>query len=262
MSALRFDAQRPLAEQLTELKSAIRAEPAKATLRVYYFQLLCVLGDWPKAIDQLQLCAQLDSMAAPMARAYREAILCEILRAEVFAGRKSPHILGEPSPWLGYMTDALKQSGAGHPEEASKLRQQGLDLAPASSGEIDGKPFTWICDADNRLGPVCELYANGCYYWLPFEAIERIGFEKPTDLRDLVWQACEVTLNNGGVLNGFIPSRYPLSEEDVDATKLSRQTQWLDLGNGHFAGRGQRQWLTDVDEYPLLEVRHLTFKRN
>ena len=78
----------------------------------------------------------------------------------------------------------------------------------------------------------------------------------------LEYKTDEVTLNNGGVLNGFIPSRYPLSEEDVDATKLSRQTQWLDLGNEHFAGRGQRQWLTDVDEYPLLEVRHLTFKRN
>ena len=133
MSALRFDAQRPLAEQLIELKSAIRAEPAKAALRVYYFQLLCVLGDWPKAIGQLQVCAQLDPIAAPMARAYREAILCEILRAEVFAGRKSPHILGDPTPWLGYLTDALKQSGAGHPAEASKLRQQGLIPAAATS---------------------------------------------------------------------------------------------------------------------------------
>lgn len=259
MSALQFDSRRPLADQLAELKSAIRAEPAKALLRIYHFQLLCVLGDWQKAIDQLQVCAQLDSATVPMARAYREAILCEILRAEVFAGRKSPHILGEPTPWLGYLTDALKQA---QPEEASKLRQQALHLAPASVGSVDDTPFDWMCDGDSRLGPVCELYANGCYYWLPFEAIEKVCFEKPADLRDLVWQASEVTLVNGGVLNGFIPSRYPLVGDDSDSVKLSRQTQWKDLGNEHFAGLGQRQWLTNADEYPMLEVRRINFKRS
>lgn len=261
MNTLRFDSHRSLAEQLVELKTAIKAEPAKPALRIYYFQLLCVLGDWKKAIDQLQICAQLDSAAAPMARAYREAILCEMLRTEVFAGRKRPHILGQPTLWIGYLTDALKTSGSLHAEEAAKLRSQAFELAPTSAGEIDGVPFSWLCDGDNRLGPVCELYANGCYYWLPFESIENIGFEKPTDLRDLVWHASEVTLNNGGTLTGFIPSRYPLANGDSDTLKVSRETQWSDLGHEHYAGHGQRQWLTDGGEYPLLEVRRVSFKR-
>lgn len=261
MSDPSFNSQRPLAEQLIELKSAIRAQPSKATLRVYYFQLLCILGDWQKAIDQLQVSAQLDAAVAPMARAYREAILCEGLRNEVFAGRKSPHILGEPAPWLGYLTDAMKQSADGRLDEATQLRRQAFDLAPPSSGEIDGIPFDWIADADSRLGPVCEFYANGCYYWLPFEAIKSIGFEKPVDLRDLVWQACEVTLNNGGSLMGFIPSRYPLQSDDSDEIKLVRQTQWQELSQEHFAGHGQRLWATNSDEYALLEVRQVRFDR-
>lgn len=254
-----FNPQRPLAEQLVELKNAIRAHPTKAALRTYYFQLLSVLGDWQKAVSQLQVCAQLDPSAAPMARAYREAILCEVLRSEVFAGRKNPHILGEPTPWLSYLSDALKQSAAGRLDHAAQLRLQAFELAPPSAGEIDGTPFAWIADADNRLGPICELYANGCYYWLPFETIKSIGFEKPQDLRDMVWQACEVTLRNGGNLAGFIPSRYPLQSEDADEIKLARQTLWQDLGHGHFAGRGQRLWATDQSECALLDVRQLHF---
>lgn len=261
MSDPSFNSQRPLAEQLVELKDAIRAQPAKATLRIYYFQLLCVLGEWQKAIDQLQVCAQLDPAAAPMARAYREAISCEVLRGEVFAGRKTPHILGEPTTWLGYLTDALSKSAAGNMDDAARLRSQAFDLAPPSAGEIDGTPFAWIADADNRLGPVCEFLANGCYYWLPFEAIKSIGFEKPQDLRDLAWQACEVTLCNGGSLAGFIPSRYPLQSGDTDEIKLARQTQWESLNQEHFAGRGQRLWATDQAEYALLDVRQVRFTR-
>lgn len=262
MSDPAFNPQRPLAEQLAEVKNAIRAQPAKATLRTYYFQLLCVLGDWKKAIDQLQVCAQLDANAAPMARAYREAILCEILRAEVFAGRKEPHILGQPAPWMGYLTDALKQAAAGRPDNAASLRQQAFDMAEATPGELDDTAFTWISDADNRLGPVCELYANGCYYWLPFTAIQNVGFEKPQDLRDMVWQACEVTLTNGGKLPGFIPSRYPLLADDGDGIKLARKTEWQDLGHGHFAGQGQRLWATDQGEHALLDVRQLRLRHD
>jgi type VI secretion system protein ImpE len=253
-----FHSRRPLAEQLLELKSAIRAEPANASLRVYHFQLLCVLGEWQKAVDQLQMSAQLDPAATSMARAYREAILCEGLRQEVFAGCKNPHILGEPTAWMSLLTDALKQSAAGRLEEAAQLRRQAFEMAPPSHGEIDGSPFEWIADADNRLGPICEFFANGCYYWLPFESIRRVAFEKPTDLRDLVWQGCEVTLTNGGNLMGFIPSRYPLQSDDADDIKLARLTQWVELSDEHFAGRGQRLWATNSNEYALLDVRHLT----
>ena len=49
-----------------------------------------------KALEQLQLCAQLDPSCEPMARAYREAIRCEVLRAEVFAGKKSPFSWASP----------------------------------------------------------------------------------------------------------------------------------------------------------------------
>src|SRR5260221_12390136 len=89
-----FTSQLSLDEQLKALKDQIRQAPASVPLRVYYFQLLCVLGEWQKALEQLQLCAQLDPSSEPMARAYREAIRCELLRAAFSPGQKNPFLVG------------------------------------------------------------------------------------------------------------------------------------------------------------------------
>jgi len=252
-----FNTQLALDEQIKALKDQIRQAPSAAPLRIYYFQLLCVLGDWKKALEQLQLCAQLAPDAVPMARAYREAIRCEALRAEVFEGRHKPFLVGEPPRWLACMIDALALAAEGSAEAAQALRAQALEEAPAVPGEIDGQPFEWLADSDTRLGPVCELFAQGNYYWLPLESVRTIGFEKVQDLRDLVWMPCEVTLAHGGTLPGFMPSRYPLCPQDDDATKLARRTQWSNIGADHVAGHGQRTWVTDADDFPMLQVRKL-----
>jgi type VI secretion system protein ImpE len=249
--------QPTLDDQLKALKDQIRQAPAAAQLRVHYFQLLCVLGEWNKALEQLQLCAQLDPGCAPMARAYREAIRCEALRAEVFAGRRKPFLVGEPPRWLACMVDALALAGQGQADAAQALRAQALDEAPAVAVEIDGQPFEWMADSDTRLGPVLELFAQGNYYWLPLASVRNAGFEKVQDLRDLVWLPCEVTLSQGGTLPGFMPSRYPLQPGDGDALRLARRTQWSELGEGHVAGHGQRSWVTDADDFPMLQVRKL-----
>nr|WP_280190995.1 type VI secretion system accessory protein TagJ [Delftia sp. PS-11]KAJ8743969.1 virulence protein SciE type [Delftia sp. PS-11] len=252
-----FNTQLPLNEQIKALKDQIRKAPAAAPLRIYYFQLLCVLGDWSKALEQLQLCAQLAPESAPMARAYREAIRCEVLRAEVFAGRKKPFLMGEPPRWLACMIDALALDAQGQADAAHALRAQALQEAPAVAGEIDGQPFEWLGDSDTRLGPVLELFAQGNYYWLPLQSLRGVGFEKVQDLRDLVWMPCEITLAQGGTLPGFMPARYPLAPEDDDALKLSRRTQWSDMGSEHVAGHGQRTWVTDANDFPMLQVRKL-----
>src|SRR5260370_875901 len=238
-----FTSQLSLDEQLKALKDQIRQAPASVPLRVYYFQLLCVLGEWQKALEQLQLCAQLDPSCEPMARAYREAIRCEVLRAEVFAGKKKPFLMGEPAQWLACLIDALAHEGAA----AEDLRARAREEAPATAGHMGEHRFEWLADSDTRLGPVCELLAHGSYYWLPFDAIAQIGFEPVQDLRDLIWLPCEVTLREGGALQGFMPARYPLAPGDDDAVRMSRRTQWspLDTGSsdpdessGHGAGGG------------------------
>ena len=47
-------------------------------LRVFLFQLLCVLGQWERALTQLNVAAELDAQALAMAQMYREALQCEM----------------------------------------------------------------------------------------------------------------------------------------------------------------------------------------
>ncbi|MHC4326995.1 MAG: tetratricopeptide repeat protein [Planctomycetota bacterium] len=53
-----------LHEALAALESEVRADPANAKLRVFLFQLLCVLGDWERALTQLNTAAELDAVNA------------------------------------------------------------------------------------------------------------------------------------------------------------------------------------------------------
>jgi type VI secretion system protein ImpE len=139
------------------------------------------------------------------------------------------------------------------------MRARGLEDAPATPGTLNGSPFEWIADADTRLGPVLEVLLNGSYYWVPFERIQRIAFDKPEDARDLIWLPAQFTWSNGGEAMGLVPVRYPASEADSDdAVRLSRKTQWIELAPDSFAGLGQRVLATSADELGILEVREVT----
>lgn len=243
---------------LTALQDKVRKDPANAKLRIFLFQLLCVLGDWKRAITQLKLSAEMDPLATMMAKTYREAIICEVYREKVFAGEKSPLVFGEPQEWLALLIEAQKLLGSGKTTEAADLRARAFDAAPATSGEADGVRFEWIADADMRLGPVLEVIVNGRYFWLPFNAIAKLEMEAPSDLRDAVWTAATLTLANGGEVPALIPTRYAGTTPGGDAAeKLARATSWTDLGAETFAGSGQRLLATDQADIALLDLRLL-----
>lgn len=248
-----------LAATLTTLQDKVRADPADPRLRIFLFQLLCVTGDWKRAINQLKLSAEMDEAATMMARTYREAIICEVYREKVFAGEKSPMIFGEPEEWLALLIEAQKLLGQGKAAEAAELRARAFDAAPTCSGEADGQRFEWIADADMRLGPVLEVIVNGRYFWLPFTQIGKLEMEEPADLRDAVWTAATLTLANGGEVPALIPTRYAgTTAGDSDAAKLARATEWQDAGAETFTGTGQRLLTTDQADIALLDLRVLT----
>src|SRR5262249_43492877 len=111
-------------------------------------------------------------------------------------------------------------------------------------------------------GPVCEAMLNGKYYWIPFERLSRIDVEAPSDLRDLIWAPAKLTFQNGGEQVAFLPARYPGSEAvEDDEIRLSRKTEWRDLGADTHVGLGQRMFATDVGETALLEARVIELKR-
>ncbi|MBC2713123.1 MAG: tetratricopeptide repeat protein [Desulfosarcina sp.] len=247
-----------LEKALATLTEEIRSNPSKVELRIFLFQLLSVLGQWDRAITQLNVAAEMDSDASLMAQVYRPALNCEVLRSNVFQGKRTPLIFGEPLEWMVWLTQVPGLLAAGNPKAAAELRDQAFEAAPAISGRIDGQAFTWIADADARLGPTLEAIINGKYYWIPFERIREIRIDKPVNLRDVIWATATFTWANQGQAVGLIPSRYPSSEEDEDSLfRMGRKTDWRDAGNDLFIGIGQRMLATDQGEYPLLEIREV-----
>ncbi len=245
---------------LERLKQEVRKAPRDARLRTFLFQLFCVFGEWDRAVTQLTAAAELDPLALPMAQAYRAAIRCEMLRDGVFAGRRAPTVFGPPEPWMSLLMEADRLLGAGHAEQAAGLRDTAFEQAPATEGTIDGTPFTWIADADPRLGPMLEVLVDGKYYWVPFHRLSQVDIEPPADLRDQVWMPAHFVWSNGGESVGFIPTRYPGSERAEDAAlALSRRTEWQDRGQDWFVGLGQRMLATDAGEHALMDIRSITF---
>jgi type VI secretion system protein ImpE len=218
------------------------------------------MGQWERAMTQLNVVCDLDAKTLPMVQTYRAALKCEELRAEVFAGKRTPLLFGEPAPWAALLVQSLLLSAQGHTDEADTLHTQAFEQAPASAGKLDGQPFSWLADADVRLGPVLEAIVNGKYYWIPFGNLRAVRIEKPADLRDLAWIPAYLTLANGGELVSLIPTRYPGSETSVDvAIRMARKTDWTERKDGTSSGLGQRMFTTDQGDYPLLEVRSIEF---
>ncbi|HEY5811408.1 MAG TPA: type VI secretion system accessory protein TagJ, partial [Terrimicrobiaceae bacterium] len=197
-----------------------------------------------------------------LAQAFSPAIQCEALRAEVFAGRRTPLIFGEPEPWMSWLVQANYLIATGEVEASRELRNNAFAEAPASPGMIDEQPFEWIADADSRLGPFVEAILEGKYYWIPFARISSIQMGGPSNLRDLVWASAQFTWSNGGNAVGQIPVRYAGTESsDDNALRMARKTDWSKLAEELFSGVGQRMFVTDVSEYPLLETRQIAFAR-
>jgi type VI secretion system protein ImpE len=247
-------------EALKLLQAEIRASGADPKLRVFLFQLLSVLGQWDRALNQLEVAATLDPSTLAMVQTYREALRCEALRAQVFEGRTSPMVFGQPDTWLALLIESLLLAGRGQTKEAETLRAQAFDEAPASPGTLNDSPFAWIADADMRLGPVLEAVINGRYYWVPFARLSRIAIEEPADLRDVVWTPAHLLLENGGEAYALVPTRYAGTEKVEDGSLLlARKTTWDEPRPGFYCGVGQRVLSTDGGEVPLMDVRDISF---
>jgi len=249
-----------LADALKALQDMVRKDASNAKHRIFLFQLLSVMGDWKRALTQLNLAGELDASTLAMVQTYREAIQCEALRGEIFAARRAPLVFGEPTPWLALLLEALKADAAGDAGRALDARAQAFDAAPACAGSIDGERFAWLADADQTLGPVLEAVVNGRYFWIPLQRVQRIELEAPTDLRDTVWTPASFTWTNGAETVGLIPTRYPdtVGASD-DALLLARRTDWIEEGARAGRGLGQRMLVTDAGEYALMDVRVIEF---
>ena len=244
---------------LKQLQDQVRKHPANFKYRVFLFQLLSVMGSWDRALTQLNVSGDLDAGALAMVQTYREALSSEALREEVFSGKRSPLIFGEPEQWVALVLEALRKSAEGEYDQFATLMEQAYEDAPLTSGTINDEAFEWIADGDSRVGPFLEAIINGNYYWVPFHLISEIVIEEPEDLRDMIWMPAHFKWANQGEAVGLIPTRYPGSESSSDAKiQKAQKTEWIEKGENIYTGMGQRMLVTDAGEYPLMDIRKIT----
>jgi type VI secretion system protein ImpE len=147
------------------------------------------------------------------------------------------------------------------------FQKQEFPAAPAHTsppGRLNGKPFESISDADPAIGPRLEMYAAGAYLWIPFRHIASVQITPPRVLRDTLWTPAFVL--TGPEFQGtdigqvLIPAIYPFSwKSDDESVWLGRATEWVADDEGHEFPVGQKTFIVDGEEVPLLEVRSLEF---
>ena len=245
---------------LEALKGHVRREVGDAGLRLTLAQLELINGDWDKADAALDATGTLDPERALLCQQWRLQTEAERTRAEVFAGRKTAFVMGDPQPWIASLQDALRLDAEGEAKAADTSRRHALESAPARSGTIDGTPFEWLCDADERIGPIFEAIVNGRYTWIPQGVVQSVSIPRPSELIDSVWSEAVIRLTNGGETGVMMPVRYPGSEHAEDGRlRLARLTSFEASEGGTQIGLGQRLFVTEEDDHPLLQTRQIEF---
>ncbi|MFB3776381.1 MAG: type VI secretion system accessory protein TagJ [Bryobacteraceae bacterium] len=220
-----------LTEAVQALGAELRENPADAKRRTFLFELLSFAGEYDRALKQLDVLAQEGPQAEMGTLVYRGAIQAERQRQELFRSKAFP----EPA----------------------------ADAAEANAGTINGTAFEFIEDADPRIGARLEVFAAGTYVWVPLAHVLSIEISPPQQLRDLLWTPAVVRLGPGmkgkDLGHVLLPVLAPFSYQHPDeAVRLGRQTVWMDE-EGEPIPYGQKAFLVDGEEFPLLEVREIRF---
>jgi type VI secretion system protein ImpE len=225
-----FNAGR-VSDAITALGAWLRDNPGDVPQRTFLFELLCFAGQYDRAEKQLSVLSQGDKGTQLGATLYYSALHAERNRNELFR------------------TETFPKSDA--PAELA--------------GVLNGKPFQSFRDADPDIGARLEVYAAGAYLWIPFRHIVSISMGPPQRLRDMLW--ADATVMTGPSFKGtdlgqvIIPAIYPFSWKDPDESVwLGHTTVWNADEHGKEYPAGQKVFLVDGEEFPLLEVRQLEFQ--
>jgi type VI secretion system protein ImpE len=91
-----------------------------------------------------------------------------------------------------------------------------------------------------------------------------VHIEPPKKLRDTLWTPAYVltgpSFQGTDIGQVIIPAIYPFSwKSDDHSVWLGRSTEWVADDEGHDFPIGQKTFIVDGEEVPLLEIRSLEF---
>jgi type VI secretion system protein ImpE len=241
----------------------VKASPADHGKRLFLFELLAFAGDLDRARRQIDAVQYGDAERDAAVLAYRKLLDAEQARRRLFAEGLTPGFLAEPPDPVRLRLEAVSRLRGGRPAEAAELLARAGEAAPALRGQLNGKPFTSLRDADDLFGDVLEVLSQGNYYWVPLGQIDTLAMNPPKYPRDLLWAPAHLEMRGGPAGDVFLPVLYPGSHEHPDdQVKLGRMTDWKSAEGGPVLGVGRRMFLAGDEEFSLLEWRQLELETN
>lgn len=223
-----------LKEAIAALNIEVRDNPADVRRRTFLFELLAFAGEYERAEKQINILSDASGEAKLGSVLYRAAIHAEKSRKDLFTKHDYP----------------------AHPGDGDATAE----------GTLNGQPFKVFVDADPTIGPRLEVYAAGAYIWIPLKHIESIECEAPKRTRDLLWIPALVRTGPAFKMTELgevlLPAlTWDASSSQDDEVRLGRVTNWVENENGDVKPIGQKMFLVDGEDVPILELRKLEFSR-
>lgn len=250
-----------LHEAIEACSEEIRRKPTEVARRWLLSELLCFAGDFERADRQLDAAAHQDPEALPTASLFRQLIRAEEARQQFYADGRVPELLAAPSPSMRLRLEASMLIREKKPAEAAKLLAEADSQRSPLAGTCNGQPIASFRDLDELTSDVFEvLTTTGKYYWIPMDRVESIEFRPYHRPRDLLWRGAHMIVRDGPDGEVYLPALYPAAGTEADDRfRLGRMTAWRGAEGEPIRGVGQRVFLSDEEERPILEIQTLTF---
>lgn len=222
-----------LDEAIAALSEELRRDPTDTKRRTFLFELLCFAGNYERAGKQLEILGQGHPNAEMGAAFYRGLLQATLTRQDVYLNRKNAPI-------------------------------NGASTAAAKGGLLNGAPFETLEDADSRIGANLEVYAAGTYLLIPFALLQSVECESPRRLRDLLWIPAVLRTSPAyqerDLGETLLPALTPFAAANPsDSVRLGRETVWETIEGGDTVPVGQKIFLMNGEEIPILELRKVEF---
>jgi type VI secretion system protein ImpE len=252
--------QGELAEAIAAQNEVVKSRPTDADARFELFVLLCFAGDLERAEKQLDVLGSRDQVIQRGSLVFRNLLAGELERRRVFEGKGRAVVPPKAPAYLDERAEALRRLCAGDVAGAQACCERAIAQTAAVTGRIDGEPFDGLCDYDDLLGSVIEVFAGGRYLWLPLEHLCTLELSAPETALDTLWIPARLSDRDGETAQVHVPALYAGSHADADPrVRLGRDTAWEERGS-LCLGRGQRVWISASGE-SLREHAALTVRR-
>lgn len=223
-----------LNDAISSLSEQLRRNPEDSKSRTFLFELLCFSGDYDRAERQLDVLAHAGPQSEMGAMVYRGLLTATRARQDIYAERSRSAPPADAPP-------------------AGNVR-----------GNLNGRTFSSLLDADPRTGPNLEVLAAGSYVLIPFSLLSSVEVSAPRRLRDLLWIPAIIrtapAYQNRELGETLLPAVTPFAaRHSNDAVRLGRETVWEEDKGGALCPVGQKILLVDGEEMPILDVRTLEF---